>query len=247
MIKWVIKQSGYAPIMESPVSRIKLADISLRYIVESLNEVDGEWEKIKWGNKIGWMKSIYLEEYKETLPKDSVYIKNIQTKDEFDAQQYIDWNGIKQVNMCGQLCVAYLLGLSLSEYLDVWQIKEPSLWKRIFGQGRARGTGPSELIEMMNIFSVDGRLLSDKIDIAYSPHMLHRLSNSVIVSVRINSLTGRLNGSGILHWVVVTDSLEERSGYGTVRIYNPYPNRIEEYSFTELLASARSPYGVVME
>jgi hypothetical protein len=191
------------------------------------------------------VESRYLEGYYETLPIGSVYVDDIATPDKYDAQQYITWNGIKQVNMCGELCVCFLLGLSLSEFLTVWKTKAPSLFTRIFGSGRARGTGALELKEMLAVFAQDSRQLTDKTD-RYTPHMLAEMKDASIVSVHIDSTTGRLNGGGVLHWVVPVRVWEERCGFGTVNIYNPYPNRLEKYSWAEFVASARSPYGVVM-
>jgi len=54
---------------------------------------------------------------------------------------------------------------------------------------------------------------------------------------------GRLRGQGIGHWVIV-DSVEPERFGGQVYIYNPAPNRIEEYSYDQFIASAVKPFGL---
>lgn len=80
----------------------------------------------------------------------------------------------------------------------------------------------------------------------YTVSGLKSIAGRAVVSVRMDKWTGRLKPSGVLHWVVVTDVIPERTGYGGVEVYNPFPNRIEAYSWSEFLASAGVPYGVVM-
>jgi hypothetical protein len=69
-------------------------------------------------------------------------------------------------------------------------------------------------------------------------------TGSVIASVNIDSNSGLLRGSGVLHWVTVTKITPERNGLGFVEVYTPAMNRIEVYSWLEFINSARQPYGV---
>jgi hypothetical protein len=169
-----------------------------------------------------------------------------------DFEQYFIYNGAKQVNACGELCVAFVLGISLQELLENWQVKAPSFWKRIFSGGRARGTASSELREMFDIYAQANQEL---VTALYEPHAkrsrytikgMQRLlgTGSVIASVSIDNNSGLLRGSGILHWVAVTKVTAERNGLGFVEVYNPAMNRIEVYSWLEFVNSARQPYGV---
>ena len=148
--------------------------------------------------------------------------------------------------------MAYILGITLQEMLENWQVKAPSFWKRIFGSGKARGTGSGELAEMFDIFAQTSIQLTTAL---FEPHIkrnrytitgLQRLleSGSMIASVNMDSTTGWLRGSGVLHWVVVTRVIPERNGLGFVEVYNPAMNRIEYYSWQEFINSARQPYGV---
>ena len=81
----------------------------------------------------------------------------------------------------------------------------------------------------------------------YTVSGLKAIAGRAVVSVRMDKWTGRLKPSGVLHWVVVTDVIPERTGYGGVEVYNPFPNRIEAYSWAEFTASAGVPIGVVLD
>jgi len=237
------------------ILRIKLMDLFERAIVEATGEKREPYEEVNYisekGTTTGWIHGADLEDYVENYPRDCVVIFN-QTPAPNDFEQYFIFNGFKQVNACGELCVAYILGISLQEMLENWQVKDPSFWKRIFGGGRARGTGSGELAEMFDIFAQESKQLTTAL---YEPHIkrsrytikgMQRLlaTGSVIASVNIDGGSGLLRGSGVLHWVAVTKVTAERNGLGFVEVYNPAMNRIEVYSWLEFINSARQPYGV---
>jgi len=194
----------------------------------------------------GWIKSDCLEPYIENFPKNCVQIEG-QTPNKNDAEQYFVYQGQKQVNACGELCVAYILGEPLAAILATWKVKSPPLWKSIIGQGRMRGTGSGELRNLLEIYDQKPVELSSILK-RYTPASLKNWveHGHVIASCNIDSTNGRLRGAGVLHWVVVTEVLPERQ-WGTVRVYNPYPNRIEEYSWMEFVNSAHQPYGVFVK
>jgi hypothetical protein len=260
--KWVNRfTSLYKPAAnmdEVPLTlRIKIMDLFERTIVEATGEKRDPYEEVRYVNEkgtiTGWVHGADLEDYVENYPRDCVVIYN-QTPLPNDFEQYFIFNGIKQVNGCGELCVAYVLGISLQELLENWQVKLPLFWKRIFGGGRARGTGSGELQEMFDIYAQESMQLTTAI---YEPHIkrsrytikgMRRLleNGSVIASVNIDGGTGLLRGSGVLHWVVVTKVTPERNGLGFVELYNPAMNRIESYSWLEFISSARQPYGVYL-
>ncbi len=251
MKKWT-SFSGYTTLLPAPgATGTKLCDINPNSVVEATGEtqeINGvTYERVTYhaNNTFdGWVERRKVEPYNENFPRDCVDIKAIQTPDPRDAEQYVLWKGAKQVNMCGELSVCYLLKISLAQMLDKWETAAPSFWKSVFGQGMARTTGEDDLVRMFSIFDVKAEALASKYK-SYTPGLLTDLIGA-IVSVKISPTTGRLNGGGVGHWVVVTDVLSERIGYGLVYIYNPFPNRIEVYSYAEFLASARVPYGVMM-
>jgi hypothetical protein len=234
----------YAPLMAQAGAGRKTRDLPACTVLWQF-ERSGDWWNVETLDGVrGWIQSAYLEGYEETLPKDCVDIADIQTATQLDFEQYVIYNGVKQVNMCGELCVCYLRGMKLSELLEIWTVKQPSLFKRIFGAGRARGTGAAELSEILAVFDVPSKQLTAK---TYTPKMLMQIAGNNIVSVNMDAVNGRLRGAGVLHWVVVTEVMPERTGYGFVSVYNPAPNRIERYSWNEFINSARVPYGIVME
>jgi hypothetical protein len=258
--KWV---NRFAPLYkpaanmdEVPLTlRVKIMDLYERTIVEATGAKKDPYEEVKYltetGSITGWMHGADLEDYVEKYPRDCVEIFN-KTPNPNDFEQYFIFNGVKQVNACGELCVCYILGISLKDMLENWQVKAPNFWKRIFGGGKARGTGSGELSEMFDIFAQPSMQLTTAL---FEPHIkrnrytiegLQRLlaSGSVIASVNMDSASGWLRGSGVLHWVVVTKVIAERNGLGFVEVYNPAMNRIEYYSWQEFINSARQPYGV---
>jgi hypothetical protein len=258
--KWV---NRFAPLFkpnsnmnEVPLTlRTKIMDLFERTIVEPTGEKKGSYEEVRYATDVkvitGWIHEGDLENYIENYPRDCVVIYN-QTPLPNDFEQYFIFKGVKQVNACGELCVAYILGISLQELLENWQAKRPSLWNRIFSGGRARGTSSGELGEMIDIYARKNQQLTTAL---YESHInrsrytikgLQRLleTGSVIVSVSIDGGSGLLRGSGVLHWVAVTKITPERNGLGFVEVYNPAMNRIECYSWLEFINSARQPYGV---
>jgi len=258
--KWVNRFTPmYLPAAnmdEVPLTlRTKLRDLNERTIVEATGQKREPYEEVRYftatGFITGWVHGADLEDYVENYPRDCVVIPN-QTPDPNDFEQYFIFNGVKQVNACGELCVAYILGISLQELLENWRVKAPTLWNNVFSGGRARGTGSGELIQMFEIFAQPSVQLSSAL---FEPHIkrsrytikgMMRLleSGSVIASVNMDGGTGILRGSGVLHWVAVTKITPERNGLGLVEVYNPAMNRIEVYSWQEFINSARLPYGV---
>ena len=81
----------------------------------------------------------------------------------------------------------------------------------------------------------------------YQPEQLAALMRDydIISSVRMNKITGRLDKTGVLHWIVPVSIWLDRFGYGTIDIYNPFPNRVERYSWAEFVSSAGWVYGTM--
>lgn len=237
--------SGYTPLWLNPEMKIKLRDLTPGSVVEATGEtLQGLTRVIYCGEKnyIGWVDSQRIELYIENYAKDCVNIRDIQTPDKQDAEQYVLWKQKRQVNMCGEMSVCYTLNIRLAHLLERWEGTAPPFWKSVFGSGMARGTTAAELVRMYDLFDVKASPLAIK---RYTPETVARMTGA-IVSVKMNPRTGRLASSGVGHWVVVTDTMTERIGYGTVNVYNPYPNRIEVYSWAEFAAAAGTPYGAMV-
>lgn len=253
--KWTNSLS-YTPLMQLPKKGIKILDLNPAVVLESTGAISTSDDGLIWEcvlyhtlskTYVGWIESRLLDPYVEGFAKNCVEVSDIQTPDPTDAEQYVLWNKYRQVNLCGELAVCYLLNIPLSTLLKHWEIKQPSFFKRVFGQGMARGTGDGELVEMFALFGGVAQRLTELLKV-YTPYGLSRLidEKGVIVGVKIDGKSGRLHGQGVGHWVVVTKVFPERTNYGMVEIYNPYPNRVEVYSYQEFLASARTPFGAVI-
>ena len=203
----------------------------------------------------GWVYSPLLEDYDETLHPPVVDIIH-QTPNPTDAAQYMIWLNQVQYNLCGELCVCYITGATLDVFLEEWQISQPNIFKRIFGDGRARGTGPDELNNMLAVF---GRPLAPRLGAGLHDPLLNRPLvtpgrfaqmleiHRAIVGVKIDGVTGNLRGGGIPHWVVVDSVIPDGINRGTVKLYNPFPNQMQTYSWDEMVKSMASPSGLWVE
>jgi hypothetical protein len=244
MKKWT-SFSGYTSLTDA--RGVKIRDLNPNTVIEATGEfmqrLGSLFEHVVIDGVEGWVESRKVELYTENYPRNCVDLSGIQTPDTHDFEQYVYWHKKKQVNLCGPISACYILGISLSEMLERWEIKKPTFWRSVFGDGIARGTGEGELVSMLELFDVKAQTLQPRYKV-YTPDLLSYLIGS-IVGVKMSTATGRLNGGGVGHWVVVTDVLNERSGYGLVYIYNPAPNCIEVYSYAEFLASARVPFGAI--
>lgn len=229
-----------APLINATTHK-KILDVPLNAIVDV--NFEGDEYFVSWRDNHGIMDKKYLEPFVHALPSDCVDMDDIQTPDPNDAAQYILRDGVKQVNMCGQMCMAYLLELPLKTVLDEWQAKDPSMYQRIFRTSKkATGTSDGDLIHMLGLFGEKAHSLTMK---KYSPATL---KPSIIASCNIDGGTGALRGAGVLHWVVVVDVVPDRQGFGWIDVFNPFQNCVERYSWREWLASTRnSPYGVEVE
>lgn len=242
-----------APYLELPLNKsVRICWIPIGSPVDVDESMSDEtYYQVFYNGKKGWVNRSYLERYLETLPKDVVTIHD-QTPEKNDFEQYFIFNKVKQVNFCGQICVAQILNADLQDVIAHWKENAYQSFLRVMSGGRARGTGYGELQEILKAMGKASLPLTTALyepvvnRSLYTPQRLLTLVNNggVIAGVKMDSVTGRLRGQGVGHWVNVIDVFQERSGYGSVRIYNPAPNREEDYSWAEFIASAVSPYGV---
>lgn len=257
-MKYYTSFSGYTPLQSAPAksaAKVNGININPNTVLLATGQLQREqstginWRQVQYTdtkNKdwIGWVDDLKISPYRENFPQNCVDMSNIQTTSEVDAQQYVTWENKTQYNYCGQISCSYLFGVRLSDFLTTWKQKDINSYKRIHGSDMvADGTSDADLIGFFTMYGKQAKKLSGNIS-TYTPETLERMTGA-IVSVHINNATGRLEGDGTLHWVVVTKAIDERTGYGLVEIYNPFPNRIEVYSYKEFIVSARSPYGVI--
>lgn len=261
MLYWTIAQ---APLRETPATGRKLMDLPFGALVEPsggtklmLGDAHPSlwWEVIyqsSTGERRGWIYAELIEIYINEFAKKVVNIP-FPTPDPTDAAQYMIWLGNTQYNLCGELCICYICGEDIDMLLTKWRVQAISIFKRVFGNGRSRGTGLDDLDSMLAVYGYmpSARLTALLFDYILqrslvSPgRMLTLLENyRAIVSVKINGATGNLQPSGILHWVVLEKVIPDGINRGWVELYNPFPNQMQRYSWNEFVASMGAPYGL---
>jgi hypothetical protein len=213
---------------------------------------------------LGWAKDSdlddYLEDEREEFRKFVVKIEN-QTENSTDAQQYFyikDASGKDAIrhNMCGELCVAYILEKGIQAVLDTWREKPGSRYNEMVGAADK----PLGRPHMEDLFAVHGIEYEryQKLDDGGKPFPYNQLAFAdenqrradqrfasqafqerlsdfyFITHLKINLDTGDLERAQAPgernHWIVV-DKVT-RNG-GRVELYNPFPNKREEYTFSE--------------
>lgn len=245
-----------APLWDFFIRKRKQFDVPLNTIVTAGPQQD-DMTMISFtnskGQQNGWVESRFLEPYINQLPVDCVDLSDIQTADPNDAQQYVDWEGYKQVNMCGEICIAYILGVKLSFVLQEWKARQLTLYKRIFGAGRATGTTKEDLTRIMDALAGEAHFnIANLESVAkkYSPAQLAGLLEKyhIIAACNINSINGALRSGRIGHWVCVVAVYPDRQGMGWIDVMNPFNNCVERYSWAEWVANTRNyPSGLIVE
>ena len=218
----------------------KHLDLPLNTVVTAIDEnIENGLQLIEYGKYRGWVELDYLEPYVEQLEKDCVDLSDLQTPSDTDAQQYVIVDGKRVVNACGMISIAYVAGISLSDVIQIWKSENAGHYRIV-----DRGNWLTSAEDLMTILATLGRK-SDRLRMKrYTPS---NLGQRDIVAVTMNSNTGRLHTSGVRHWVVPVSVFPDRLGYGTIDIYNPFPNRIERYSWREFMQSAVLVSGVRVE
>lgn len=176
--------------------------------------------------------------------KSSLQIPNA-TIEAKDAAQYMLYKGRKQYNLCGEFCVAYCMGdaaytNNIDDFLNYWEAKDQKFFQSLFHNGLARTTSIYDLQKMLAAYGYGEHyplpqiLTSIKVDpVAFRSFLtLHQL----IVGVKIDNY-GYLVGSGIPHWVVLDDIEYVDANHSICKIYNPYTNNEEPYTWRELMTS----------
>ncbi len=234
----------------------KILDIPAHSILDSVpeskdvsTELTEELFKTRTKDYVGWIYSDYLEPLSFEFPENVVESES-QTTYPYDAAQYIIWRKNIQYNLCGEFCVAHVFGKSIDEFLIDWESKSPVMFNRVFKSGWSQPTGVGELKDMVGVYEGDYKNLEDLRDqhgkyIILSPmRLMVQLKDwKLILGCKISGASGELQPTGISHWVVVLKVIPDGFG-GWVEVYNPFPNRVERYSWRELIKSVGIPYGL---
>lgn len=255
--KWTI---SYAPLRVAP-NGTKIQDIPTGATVVSAGEeqeleIGGrmmKWEKVTYRGKTAWVQSAYMEELIEKFPEYEVDIPTA-TEDETDAAQYMILNGGVKYNMCGQLCVAFIGGDDILTFVEKWKETSPVYYNWTMAGDKDQPTGIDVLSSMLKVYGYRsntedivpfGAGLTDPvIGLKLSPGRFQKMLENyyLIAGVKIDRITGKLKAQGVGHWVVL-DKIEPNGiNGGWVEIYNPFPNKRQEYSYDEFITACGGPY-----
>ena len=263
---WCIVYS--APMRTIPLTGAQIIALPMYAKVEKINEIfaDYQGQPAKFYEVIyhsspeiakqGWVYAGYLEDYHEEFATGSIKIL-YATSNPNDAAQYVMWMGNVQYNLCGHLSVSYCAGwdADINDFLNLLKEKKLSFVSRVFPSWRSRGTNTADLDIMLSLFDYTlpsqtiGAALLDRVAgrILVTPGRIANIlkDNRVIYSVQIDAQTGYLKNSGVLHWVVLEEVIPDEFK-GTVKLYNPFTNKLERYEWNQLMASGGTPYGIVV-
>jgi len=250
--KWCI---GLAPFRDGPGGQ-RLMDIPPGVIIDTTGrqqvvnagEYDVLWSEITYRGTSAWVNDTFLEDYVEKYPNAEVLIPH-PTAEPNDAAQYMILDGRVKYNMCGELCCAFIGGDDIETFLKKWEQVSPSYYKWALYGDSDKATGVDALESMLKVYNhpfpitrFQAGLTDPIIGFRITPGRIARMleKHYLIAGVRIDNLTGKLRGQGVGHWVVLDKIKPYGVNGGWVELYNPFPNRRQEYSYDEFI-DASSP------
>jgi hypothetical protein len=263
-MKAFVSHSGNVPLYPVPNTNIsKLCDLPPGAVIHTMTDTESipGWMEILYKTNHrewrGYTYSEYVEEWIEPFDHDLIRIRNATPNQSDFAQNLIYLDNV-QHNLCGQFCVLYCAGwdeMDVEDWLDTWQLKQPSAFRRILDRGRSLPTGIPDLVNMLQTFEgypSTFALVSDLFryhsSSLFTPRRLLTAlqSHRLIVGCKIEAQFGRLSAGGIPHWIVLESILPEARG-GLVRLYNPASNSVETYTWEQVVTSVtRSPLGIAV-
>jgi len=143
---------------------------------------------------------------------------------------------------------ANIRSYSIDNILKYWKTMQPDLYGSILGGSNNETTGPTDLITILNAYGYEknkGHYIFEGLSSSPGVNAEMLKSYYFIAGVKIDTgKKGRLknkDGPGVDHWVVLTEinpvgTMVGGNG-GWVKLYNPFMNVLEEYSYKEFMAS----------
>lgn len=247
--KWCIALTG---LRAGPNGR-KILDIPPGAIIDSTGNqepgrLDGHevlWSEVIYRGRTAWVNDRLIEDYVEKYP-EAVRIPNPSAEPN-DAAQYLMLDGYIKYNMCGELCAAYIGGDDIDTFLAKWSEAAPKFYKWAVQGENDNPTGIDALESMLKVYGYQfpvlrfqAGLTDPVIGFKISPGRLKRMLDThyLIANVNIDAHTGKLRGQGIGHWVVLDEIQPYGINGGWIKLYNPFPNRCQEYSYDEFINSS---------
>jgi hypothetical protein len=168
------------------------------------------------------------------------------------AAQYINvlpviGRNLVHYNLCGEFCVAAIVHANAIPVLQRWY--SVSNRAKIILENAAEGTTIQELKDMLEVFNIEGDSLKSDYRIPISPGRLAKRLNAgerLIVGVGIKTNNGELvpkEDQSTRHWVVVEEVLPVAND-GWIRLYNPFNNREEVYTYRTFMKSMGTGVGL---
>ena len=248
-------------ILTIPENQRKITD------KEGANWAEVLYKNIEGEDILGWVKDSFLEDLVSNLnfAKSEVNIQN-PTKNPADAAQYMIWDGHAKYNMCGELCIAFIVGDDIETLLTKWKEKGTlGYYINLVAKTKDKPLYEPHLRAILKVYGYrnlplnlaheDGAIIKYKEGLKsarhffISPGRLKKMleTHYLIARVRQSSRGTFLpkdapRNSWVGHWVVL-DKIEpygvER---GKVEVYNPYSNKREEHSYIEFKKSCANGY-----
>src|SRR5688572_4514930 len=136
--------------------------------------VDVSWMQVRYRNasgvQTGWVRADVFDKYVESFPIPEVDIPQTPgdasdpfpyaTSDPNDAPQYMvlgrDQFGkeLTKVNMCGELCVAFMTEMGIKPFIKQWAARPGSLFQWARGATSDKTTGLSTIMNMLEGFDL---------------------------------------------------------------------------------------------
>jgi hypothetical protein len=241
------------------------AIVSLAPGLRKVTDKNGSvWSEVVYKDKnnadvLGWVKDGFLEDVLENPSFVGGVVPippHLSSPNPFDAPQNIMWDSqtVVKTNMCGEFCVAFIGGDDIETFLRKWEMHD-----KLFYPWAVKGNNNKALFwfnfdKMLEVYGYPSPNLKYKdglsdpgIGFVPSPGRFKKQLETryLIANVRIDGsgkLVSKEDNQGVGHWVVLDKITPYGVNRGRVEIYNPYPNRREEYSYTDFIRSCAPSY-----
>lgn len=241
------------------------AVVSVSDEVRKITDKAGKlWSEVVYKNEKGeelkgWVMDGFLEDVVENpnLAGNVVPVpEKYSTPDPTDPAQYIMWdsNSVIKTNMCGEFCVAFIGGEDIETFLKRWEQDDQVYYPWAIKGNKNKALLNFHIDRMLEVYGYPNHntpfklgLTDPGINFVPTPGRFKKMLETcyLVTNVRIDSsgkLVSKEEGQGVGHWVVLDKITPYGVNRGRVEIYNPYYNRMEEYSFADFIRSCAPTY-----
>lgn len=259
--------SGVVRVSESDYIRSLplFAVVALSPEMRKVTDVNGStWSEVIYRNEKnedmqGWVEDMSLEDVIENFVESIVGIpEHLASPNPLDAIQnlILGWESQTMVktNLCGEFCVAFVGGDNIETFLNKWKNHDKLYYPWAIGGNNNKALFWYNLDKMLEVYGHTSpnpkfreRLSDPGIGFVPTPGRFKKQleTHYLIANVRIDGsgkLVSKEKNEGVGHWVVLDKTTPYGINRGRVEIYNPYHNRMEEYSFADFIRSVAPTY-----